>query len=158
MIILRVLTWLAGSLLYVALVEYIAHRHFMHRPLLDRLGLRQVFHEHAILHHRDGRNDLNINLPLYVHCIWGLPSVGIVGLFDLVGALILSAVFVCHSILWTKLHRAIHGLEDNWTMSFRFYSVIEHHHQEHHRRPGKNFGGVFLFTDYLFGTASKLRI
>lgn len=157
MIVVRVLTWSAGSLLLVAVVEYLVHRHLMHhhRPFLDKLGLQIVFHGHAIIHHRNGRNDSNVTLPIYTHAVWAFPSIGVVALFDPVGAAILAAAYLGHPLLWTKLHRAIHGLEDNWTKSLWFYDLIAHHHWEHHRRPGKNFGALFIFTDYLFGTASR---
>jgi hypothetical protein len=127
----------------------------MHRPVLDRIGLRRVFHRHAGVHHRDGRNDLNVDLPLRTHFLWGWPALLAAAWFDLAGAGVLAACFVAHAVLWTKMHRAIHGLEENWTQALWFYGAVRRHHLEHHRRPARNFGAVFFFTDRLFRTASR---
>jgi sterol desaturase/sphingolipid hydroxylase (fatty acid hydroxylase superfamily) len=155
MILSSILLWSFGSVAFLATVEYAAHRYFMHRRLLDRVGLGWVFHYHAIVHHRDGRNDQNVDLPIHVHFVWGFPIIVVCAWVDPIGAGILSACFLGHSILWTRLHRAIHGLENNWTKRLWIYRIIERHHLEHHHRPGRNFGAVFPFMDLLFGTYAR---
>jgi hypothetical protein len=155
MIVCHVLLWVVGCVSFVAVLEYIGHRYFMHRPLMDRFGLPNIFFNHAVLHHRGRRNDRNVDLPVRTHFLWGFPFVGAIGYFDLTGAVVLSLCFVGHAVLWTRIHRAIHGLENNWTKRLWFYRAIERHHLEHHRRPGRNFGAVFFFTDHLFGTYSR---
>lgn len=151
----KLFLWLAGAVALTALLEYLAHRFFMHRPLLDRFGLRGVFQKHALIHHRDGRNDLNVDLPIRTHFLWGFTFVGVSGYFEIAGAVIVAASFVGHAVLWTRLHRAIHGLEKNWSQSLWIYRAVERHHLEHHRSPTRNFGAVFPFTDYLFFTRSR---
>jgi hypothetical protein len=155
MIAYRVFLWLLASVAFISLLEYVGHRFFMHRPVLDRFGLRRVFRNHAILHHHGDRNDLNVDLPIMTHFVWGFPILIVIAWIDIVGAMTLSACYVAHSILWTKLHRAIHGLEHNCTKRLWFYALIKLHHLEHHRQPRKNFGAVFPFTDYVFGTAAR---
>ena len=155
MLLLNVTLWFVVAVGFVAVLEYVGHRYFMHRPLMDRFGLPDIFFKHAIIHHRDRRNDQNVDLPVRTHFIWGLPLIAASGYLDPVGAIVFCLCFVCHAVLWTKIHRAIHGLENNWTLRLWFYRAIERHHLEHHRRPGRNFGAVFPFTDRLFGTFSR---
>lgn len=154
---IRVLTWATLAVLFIALAEYVSHRYFMHRRLLDRVGRPDIFQEHAIDHHRDGRTDVGFDLPISRHFLWGSPFIAVIALVDWFGALILSAGILCYAILWTKLHRAIHDVENNWAKLLWCYPIIMRHHQEHHRRPGRNFAFVFPFTDYLFGTVSRPR-
>lgn len=155
MTIMKIALLVSGALVVVALIEHTVHRHLMHRVLFDWRIFRLIFGGHAVVHHRQKRNDSNIRLPIYTHVAWGLPSVALVSFFDYAGAVILALAFLFHPLFWTKLHRAIHGVENNWTQSLWFFDAIAHHHLEHHRRPGKNFGAVFIFTDYLFRTASR---
>ncbi|QHG21047.1 hypothetical protein A6V25_30075 [Nostoc sp. ATCC 53789] len=155
MILVRIFAWIIWSFAFTAVAEYIAHRYFMHQRLLREPTLDRIFRDHALVHHHQGRNDLNVDLPILTHFIWCFPLLISIGWIDPIGAVVLSIVFVCHSILWTKLHRAIHGLENNWTESLCYYKLIERHHLEHHRRPSHNFGAIFTFTDDFFGTTSQ---
>lgn len=157
MIVIRILAWSTVSTLLVALAEYFSHRFLMHRPLLNKFGHPGIFHEHAISHHHEGRTDVGVDMSIPRHLMYGSPFIVAAALFDLLGALILTSVLISYAIAWTKLHRAIHDIEDNWTRSLWFYAAMMRHHNEHHRRPGRNFGFVFPFTDYLFGTASPQR-
>ena len=49
--------WTIG---FLAVVEYLLHRHIMHRQHRTPF-LWEAFHTHAVLHHQDARNDLNID-------------------------------------------------------------------------------------------------
>jgi sterol desaturase/sphingolipid hydroxylase (fatty acid hydroxylase superfamily) len=114
-----------------------------------------VWKDHAIEHHKNERNDLNIDLPLYNHLIVGSPVILASTFIGLPCLLALLTVFAFHSYTWTKIHRGIHELEQNWLMKTNFYKKAKRHHELHHKRPGKNFGVVFLFTDSLFRTKIK---
>ncbi len=145
--------WLLAWMLFMALTEYSVHRYTMHRK---RWWLPSwVWKDHAIEHHKNERNDLNIDLPLYNHLIVGSPLILASVFIGLPCLLALLSVFVFHSYTWTKIHRGIHGLEQNWLMKTNFYKKAKTHHELHHKRPGKNFGVVFLFTDSLFRTKIK---
>jgi sterol desaturase/sphingolipid hydroxylase (fatty acid hydroxylase superfamily) len=135
--------------LYTPLAEYAAHRWLMHYP---GLGRGSWWREHAIEHHGKGRNDVNIDInalsvaasvtPLLVFAIFlGWAWV----------AFVLFAS-IAYSALWSSLHEAYHGVSENWVTKFRFYDIWRNHHLKHHQRPTRNFGTVFIFTDWLFGT------
>ena len=148
------LLWLSGWLLFMAAAERAVHRYVQHRWLF-RLNFTHVwFFRHAVLHHRDGRNDLNVDLESsYVLYVAG-PIIAAAACFDLGGAVVLAAGFLFYGFLWTKLHRAIHDIENNWARRLWCYPAIERHHLAHHRQPGRNFGAVFFFTDRIFGTCA----
>src|ERR1051326_4729573 len=107
MIAIRVLAWSTVAFLLAALVEFFSHRYFMHRPMLERFGRRDIFEEHAILHHHEGRNDVGVDLAIGRHFLWSSPFIGLALIIDWFGALIFSAGILAYALLWTKLHRAI---------------------------------------------------
>ena len=61
-------------------------------------------------------------------------------------------MFTFHSYVWSKLHRAQHDLEDNWTFRLPWFAELKRHYLDHHIRPSRNFAAMFLWTDHLFGT------
>ena len=149
------LAWLTVWTIVMALAEYLIHKHTMHRR---KMWLPNwIWKDHAVEHHKNERNDMNIDLPIWNHLIIGSPL--IVGAFfvGLPCLLALLSVFVFHSYTWTKIHRGIHDLEKNWIMKCfpGYYKKAKEHHELHHRRPAKNFGVVYLFTDYIFRTKYK---
>ena len=145
--------WLAIWMFVMAIMEYMIHKHTMHRR--KRWLPDWIWKDHAIEHHKNERNDLNIDLPIYNHLIVGSPLILTSYFIGLPCLLALLSVFVFHSYTWTKLHRGIHDLEQNWLMKTRYYKKAKIHHELHHKRPGKNFGVVFFFTDSLFRTSIK---
>ena len=151
--ILQFFLWLTIWMLVMALAEYSIHRWIMHRK--RKWIPNWVFKEHSVEHHGKGRNDINIDLPMYLHLTVGSPLVLLSFYYGFLSFVTLMLVFMFHSYMWTKLHRAIHDLEDNWTKKIKYFYKFKLHHELHHKRTGKNFGVVFLFTDILFRT--KLR-
>ena len=148
------LFWLALSFIFMALAEYFIHRDWMHKPFFDRLSkFGWVYTHHAVEHHGKNRNDINIDLPVKLHFMLGSP---VLLIFFLIGGfqaiLALSLIFLFHSYAWTKIHRAIHELEDNWVGRLPFFWFFKDHHLKHHEIPNKNYAVVFIFTDYIFGT------
>lgn len=149
------MTWLlnlGAFLVYAHLAEYATHRWLMHRSVP---GLRGEFIAHAIEHHGHGRNDLNIDAnplviltlgsPLLVGCVWlGTAWFAVVA----IGCWMYAA-------FWTLLHRAHHDVGSHWLRAVPGYAIWRSHHLEHHRRPTRNFGTVFIWTDQLFGTQSE---
>ena len=142
--------WLAVWFMVMALGEYLIHRYTMHKK---KWWLPEwVFHDHAIEHHHLERNDINIDLPLHYHLTIGAPLLLLASFISFSCFCSLLLVFMFHSYTWTKLHRGIHDLEDNWLKKTSYFKRAKKHHELHHERPGKNFGVVFLWTDRIFGT------
>lgn len=149
---LQFIIWLVISYITMSLAEYIIHKNFMHKRFFPKGVFDAVFEEHAILHHKNERNDLNIDLPLSNHLIIGSPI--LVGLAALapIGMLAWLCIIIYHSYLWTHSHRAIHGLEHNWLENTNFYRQIKKHHENHHKYPNRNFGVCFQWVDRMFKT------
>jgi len=144
-------TWLVFWYFVMAFAEYLIHKHTMHKR--KRWLPYWVFKHHAIDHHKDGRHDLNIDLPIWMHLSIGSP---LIAASYLIGGWVctipLLITFFYHSYIWTHMHRAIHDLEDHWITKTNYYKRAKKHHLDHHKRPATNFGVVFLWTDYIFGT------
>ncbi len=137
-------------LLYAALAEYFIHRYWMHAPFGPSIRL---FYWHAIRHHNAGDNSVNVDIPVWQCALVALPWLVA---FAFLSPWLLAAgcgAVVFYSRLWTRVHRAIHGLERNWAERLPTYAAWRRHHEGHHERPGRNFGTLFIFTDRLFGTA-----
>ncbi len=150
--------WFLIWLPVVALLEYSAHRWVMHmvnRVLDPKLG---QYRAHGA-HHQGVNDDDVVNMPwknclllaspfLLLLAVWGV-AVGSVSSV-LIPGLALVAWTVLYTYLWTRIHRAIHGVESNWFrrsgLLFRFY---RDHHLKHHVHATVNYGTVFPWTDYL---------
>ena len=146
----EILAWLTIWYFVMAFAEYLIHRYAMHKKLV--IIPEWIWKHHAIYHHRDNRHDLNIDLPFYIHLILGSPLILASTYFGLTSTLCLLAIFYYHSYVWTHMHRAIHDIKDHWITKTEYYHKAKDHHLKHHRRPSKNFGVVFLWTDYIFKT------
>jgi len=149
--------WTIG---FLAVVEYLLHRHIMHRPHRNPL-LWEAFHTHAVLHHQDARNDLNIDAEPAYNLLLGSPVIALVlGVGWLTGdpstllaALVIAGLIVGYSLLWTGLHRSMHGVGGRWATHLPGYAALRAHHLAHHRHAGRNFGTVFgSLMDRICGT------
>ena len=148
----------------MAIVEYVAHRWFMHRySVINKLG----YQAHRIEHHGNGENDdwPHIRLRLRDHLLYGSPAVvwlvcrGLFGFtyaFGGVAALLLW--FFIYVRVYSALHRTHHDLEHNWTERLPGAEAMKQHHLLHHKYPKTNFAVVlgvpfgFAWVDRLFGT------
>lgn len=150
--LLLLLIWFFWCVSVMGTVEFLLHRYPMHRPGYPFAS--GAFNRHAILHHHDRRNDLNIDQPVYYGVIGSLPIAVPLALFGFyVPALIMLVVAVTNCFVWTGMHRAMHDKGGNWVKRLPWYKCWEHHHMLHHEHPGKNFGTVFgPITDWIFGT------
>jgi sterol desaturase/sphingolipid hydroxylase (fatty acid hydroxylase superfamily) len=98
------------------------------------------------------KNCLLLSVPIILLLVgWGL-AFGSLSSILIPAMAFLSWSFV-YTYLWTRIHRAIHGIEDNWFRrigpAFRFF---RNHHLRHHVRANGNYGTVFPMTDYVFLT------
>lgn len=136
------------------LVEYLSHRLVMHHPTKVA---PDIFDRHAVQHHRLGRHDINIDLEWWWALLLASPGLIVLvacRLYVATGTLAMIAVF--YALLWTGLHRSIHGLGGRWTTRLPGYSALRSHHLRHHARPGRNFGTVFgPLLDRPLGTWAK---
>jgi sterol desaturase/sphingolipid hydroxylase (fatty acid hydroxylase superfamily) len=133
--------WVAGTVLLLAPVEYLAHRLLMHHETPLAPG---VYDRHARLHHRAGRLDVNVDLSPGYALLLGAPA--LLGLFAtgrLLGLACTALTVAAYAVLWTGLHRAIHGLGGRWATRLPGYRALRRHHLAHHARQGRNFGTVF---------------
>jgi len=139
------------SLIWTMLGEYAAHRWIMHSYSI--FGKTKFWREHAVEHHAKKRNDVNIDLnpqtsfalglPLLIFCFW-------LGPWWITGLIILACL---HAYSWSILHATYHNVgKTQWVKNFWYYKKWERHHLYHHDHPRKNYGAVFIWTDYLFGT------
>ncbi len=134
----------------MSLAEYWIHRLLMHRPWPWKTRL---YVRHHILHHKHQRTDLNIDLPAWEMAVYFLPVWGPTMFFSVAAGLTFLGCAMGYGYLWSKLHRAFHNVEVNWTLLIPwYYDAALLHHRMHHVRPTRNLGTVFFWTDRLFGT------
>lgn len=147
---MTVVFWCLAFLATLPLLEYWAHRWMQHRPARYP---SETYRSHVIDHHARRQNRLElVDISFRRTVVQGAAIWLPIGLVDWRGGLVFAVGLFLYGILWTKLHRAHHDLEVNWTCWLPFYSVLRRHHLAHHALPTKNFAPVFLFTDRLFGT------
>jgi hypothetical protein len=147
--------WLIWSIITIGVAEYLIHKYTMHRRFFCNKWLGWIFEEHAIEHHKKDRYDINVDLPLYFHFLIGGPLFILLYCVSPLGFAAFLLVCIHHSVYWSKLHRATHDLEHNWSEWFpsrKFYFNMRNHHLLHHIYPNRNFGVVWPWTDHLFHT------
>ena len=150
-VVIGFIIWLPVVYLGVAIAEYVAHRWVMHR---NTMLTKAEFEKHAVQHHARRVMEPRypyVDLALHCHLIYGVPAWGgflisfLCGRPYALGGLIATlTMFTFHSYVWSKLHRAQHGLEENWTRHVPWFAELKRHHLDHHIRPSRNFAVVFL--------------
>jgi hypothetical protein len=148
---------LAGAALTLILLppaEYLLHRLVMHHETAIAPG---AFDRHHVQHHRRGRLDVNVDLPVLWTLIYGSPLLVVLCLaMGWQAALGSALVLALYGILWTGLHRAIHGVGGRWATWLPFYNALERHHEAHHAHVGRNYGTVFgPLLDWPLGTWTR---
>ena len=135
---------------YGVLIEYVLHRWVMHKPYLGRLW---YYTEHAVEHHGKGRNDINVSLSPITVSLIASPVMLLYFIYGYGVFVVVVALSFLYAGLWTVLHNSFHDVKYTWVHKcFPFYSTLEKHHILHHKNPNTNFGTIFFFSDYLFGT------
>jgi hypothetical protein len=138
------------SIFYTAIVEYAAHRWLMHKGIF---GKNRIWRDHSIEHHVHRRTDINIELPPTHSFILGLPLLLLCFWLGWLWLLCVIVMAILHATTWTVLHSTYHGVgKFPWVKKMWYYKQWETHHLYHHDHPRKNYGAVFIYTDYLFGT------
>lgn len=150
--------WFVVLVAYGMTAEYISHRWMMHKRFFPKNGpFDWIYENHSIQHHGLSRYDVNVDMPLWIPIVGILPFVLYflyVGNFLLVSVCLLGAVK--YSFFWTHIHRASHNIKGSaWVKYIPFIEYWLKHHELHHQHPNKNFGTIFIFSDYLFGTKKR---
>lgn len=155
-------------LFVMALGEYFTHRIFMHKR---RRGFTEFYKIHHVEHHGQGVNHgIHMDQSSFFHHLIALPLyIGLAisayngetkywmgGAYSIGTMYAISLSFLHHSLIWTATHRAIHGVRmnrfDKWIVRQKGYAWRSIHHEIHHQRPNKNYGVVYRWPDWLFGT------
>ena len=166
------LQWLTVpvALLYANMVEYLGHRHPMHRPFR---GLSLVYKRHAGQHHRffsqqamaidDGR-DLRAVLfpPVLVVFFFGLFALPfwwlLAWIFSTNVAWLFVATGLAYFLNYEILHLAYHLPEQHWLARRSLVRRLRWLHLIHHdsRRMAQcNFNITYPLGDWLFGTLRR---
>ena len=137
---------------YTSLVEYGLHRWVMHKPWPWR---SKYYVEHHVLHH--GKNELHHNISMSpIDALIIISPVIIFAGFIQLWLMAVPVVFALwYAGTWTIMHNAHHDLKYAWIKKLPFYEWFRKHHLIHHDVPNKNYGTIFIWTDYLFGTKRR---
>ena len=163
---------LPAFLVIANLIEWMVHRHPMHRPLRPRI----MYRNHAQLHHlafTDGQmvigptRDLGlIMMPWYTMLglfVLASPIMVVAGVLrgpGLAGVFLLGAVgyFLCYELLHALYHLPDPTLDRAGIGRLRAFRRLQAHHRHHHvlgRMATVNFNVTFPLWDRLFGTLEK---
>ena len=140
----------------VGIGEYVAHRWVMHK----RWSGWMSYNHHDQGHHEQQLDHpviVHVDLPIWIHLIVCSPLIA----FQIyagrwIGLAALICVLCWHSYVWSKMHRQMHKIENNWTRKLPSYKAFEKHHQGHHQDKRTNFSVLYLrpfpWIDWIFRT------
>jgi Fatty acid hydroxylase superfamily len=152
----------------LSLMEYIIHRHLMHKnasaKFLQNSYLADTFRNHAIIHHgrcyaifdeeKSSCAEIDIRVkPLTMLTVMALPCLSIFFL-DPIASLVLFAGGIINGTLWSEIHDEMHRPTGAWFCNIRAYRYLKRRHYLHHRHPNTNFNTLFPMWDWVFGTTS----
>ena len=146
--------WLVACLMVIQLAEHQLHLRVMHK----KTWFVSAWHRHVVEHHGKKRTDINVDMPFSIPQMAAVPVYIVLAIFGqwlVMG--IVFALLLFYSYVWTKLHRAMHGLEDNWLGRSRGFGYWCDHHLAHHNHPSKNLATVFPWMDALLGTKVRAK-
>lgn len=159
---------LAVDYLTVSLLEYIAHRWFMHKPFFAKLTgsryLDESWREH--MHHHGACYDifdfeegpcglLNLTIKNSTEILVVLAPSLLIWFIDPLTAYLLPAMALVHGILWSAVHSEMHRPQKTWFSRTWLYKYLNDYHFLHHRHPNTNFNTLFLGWDWILKTAAK---
>lgn len=165
-------TWLEllvipTAFIFASLVEYIAHKFPLHRPIFP---LKKAYFEHTVRHHyfythnaieyEETRDFYQVFFPVWgvalIQYGVGLPASLLVGrlvspnsgfLFMIVGSMFF--------FIYETIHMICHLKDSHWIFKIPGMRFIKNHHRIHHAKSkmGKyNFNIVIPIWDFLLGT------
>ena len=154
----------AGLLVAIPLwvvIEYIAHRWFMHadghlpHPIYYRRWESHMLHhgfgwqwKKAVHHYVDDGVSPAWNV-VGSAPVWLL--LGIYVSWSFAAAFVLVAFL--HGVCWTAVHHEFHWPRDQWWSRNYLFGFMRRNHELHHQYPESNYAALFPpFMDLLFGT------
>lgn len=161
------LWWLIPATLVVAnVVEYLVHRHLMHRDtrLLHAMYLRHTVRHHRyftrddieVTHHADLHAVLFPPLLLFFFALVALGVATVVGLaFGHSAGVLFFALSLAYYLAYEVLHLLAHWPQHGALMRSALLRRLLRHHRLHHTPQVMNQGNyniVFPLGDWLFGT------
>ena len=168
---LHVCTSLAANYMIVSLLEYTAHRWFMHKPFFAKLtGSRYLeatwkdhMHHHGscydIYDHEEGAcGMLNLTIRHTTELMVVLLPALLVWFIDPLTAYMLPVMALLHGIMWSAVHSEMHRPQKTWFSRTSLYQYLHNYHFLHHRRPNANFNTLFLGWDWLLFTAARATV
>lgn len=155
----QVSTWTGLFFAVMPLIEYASHRFVLHKPLFGKNGAS--YQDHHIDHHHRGMNE---SIHLDVHVLQRnnlLPIAAILLTVYLIGGIVAALTWLCcltvYGEVWGQIHREAHGLGSDWIAKTWYGKEAIKHHLIHHENPKRNYGTVFPFTDWIFGTKQRSK-
>jgi len=137
-------------LVYGTFAEYAVHRWIMHK----RIG-GSYWEEHAIFHHAHSRYDINIIMPPHQVFFAQVPLLPLCYFFGANFFVLILCISVFYGYLWTIIHTCHHDLGYEFLHNVPGYSILRKHHLVHHDHVNCNFGTIFIWSDWIFGTNYK---
>jgi sterol desaturase/sphingolipid hydroxylase (fatty acid hydroxylase superfamily) len=162
---LAISTLLAYPIL--SLMEYMIHRHLMHRnscaKLLQNRHLANAFRDHALIHHarcyavfdkeKGSCAAINIRVKPLTMLIVTLPCL-LAFLLDPITSLVLIVGAIANGAVWSQIHDEMHRPRGAWFSNLGAYKYLKRRHYLHHRHPDTNFNTLFIMWDWVLGTTS----
>jgi hypothetical protein len=170
----RATDWLLTPVFLVVanFIEWMVHRHPMHRPLTPRI----MYRNHAQLHHLAfTESNLPVTSPRELGLVM-MPWYTMLGIFTIASPILLLAgwlrgpglagVFLLAAVAYFLMYEALHALYHlsdetldraglgRWP-AFRRRQAHHRHHHRLGRMAHVNFNVTFPWMDRLFGTAEK---
>jgi hypothetical protein len=123
----------------------------MHKPGTS------FFQSHAIEHHKDGCNEehhMGLRGQLWDVTLKSFPVIFLISLVTPWFPIVFYPFYLWWFLSWEFIHRAIHDEKGyGWgAWLLPWYRWSRKHHLDHHKKVTKNFGAVFPWSDYFFGT------
>ena len=168
---IHLLSWFAGLVVLMSIIEHQVHSRFMHKKPRRLLFLapsarRRIFTSHAVEHHRQYRaafhddpvppgEDRGIRLNVWEGLVEALPVSLALVFFSTTGAVMFPMVVCLHHWLWNQIHLEMHKPAGRPFARWAAFKCVARHHFLHHRYPDKNFNVAFPVGDFLFGTVAR---
>lgn len=154
--VIKVITSIIIGLISSALVEYLLHRFYLHKPN----------HSHLLVHHKEYRNNAfvqNVKIsdvassPVYIISNIFLYSMFFIIIFILNKFIGILGFFIAVSYtIWVELiHFEFHSNKDKFFKQYKWFSYLKKHHFTHHKIYNQNYNIGSDFWDVLLKTKTK---
>lgn len=167
-----IILYILSCLIIISFSEWFIHRHIMHRKLPKFIyklfpRLYGVYFRHVPLHHRTyfkkfdhepdeiGRK-VNIKFSFIAGIILGITISIPLAFISITFSIFLLIFIIIHHLLWNLIHNEMHNPKPSWYRKLPIFKYLARFHYLHHKYPGKNYGIVVPFADFIMGTSISL--